>query len=197
MKTVYLIFQIRNRVRNLDVIKLYAYTTKKKLLNDFIENRDMSLFRVEEKDVPDTDFTQFQIIHAKERLTTMHFETLDIINGKRKTKNVSVTGPVYEEEFIFLNSDKIMNEIAKTTISTAKFLKDEYIQALQFFHYFEFDAYKSERAEFDSFYSGFNFDCDDDSLYGFPITEHLYFNCKYDQLSLFIYFYGQTLKVKE
>ena len=197
MKTVYLIFQIRNRVRNLDVIKLYAYTTKKKLLNDFIENRDMSLFRVEEKDVPDTDFTQFQIIHAKERLTTMHFETLDIINGKRKTKNVSVTGPVYEEEFIFLNSDKIMNEIAKTTISTAKFLKDEYIQALQFFHYFEFDAYKSERAEFDSFYSGFNFNCDDDSLYGFPITEHLYFNCKYDQLSLFIYFYGQTLKVKE
>ena len=90
-----------------------------------------------------------------------------------------------------------MNEIAKTTISTAKFLKDEYIQALQFFHYFEFDAYKSERAEFDSFYSGFNFDCEDDSLYGFPITEHLYFNCKYDQLSLFIYFYGQTLKVKE
>ena len=197
MKTVYLIFQIRNQARNLDLIKLYAYTTKKKLLNDFIENRDMSLFRVEEKEVTDTDFTQFQIIHAKERLTTMHFETLDIINGKRKTKNVSVTGPVYEEEFIFLNSDKIMNEIAKTTISTAKFLKDEYIRALQFFHYFEFDAYKSERAEFDSFYSGFNFDCDDDSLYGFPITEHLYFNCKYDQLSLFIYFYGQTLKVKE
>lgn len=197
MKTVYLIFQIRNQARNLDLIKLYAYTTKKKLLNDFIENRDMSLFRVEEKEVTDTDFTQFQIIHAKERLTTMHFETLEIINGKRKTKNVAVTGPIYEEEFIFLNSDKIMNEIAKTTIPTAKFLKDEYIRALQFFHYFEFDAYKSERAEFDSFYSGFNFDCDDDSLYGFPITEHLYFNCKYDQLSLFIYFYGQTLKVKE
>lgn len=195
MAKIYLLYKISDISRVLDPPIFYAYTDKKEMLKEFEDTREMKHFTVRKEYLDKDDYSIFKKRYAKYRLVHMGFITKIIKNGIYTADTVSIVGPLCEELFIMSKTDDITKELVKKTTEYAKYLNPDIIRLLNYFHYFDFSVMKDYNMD-DPFYSGFfPYETDERIFYDDFHREVFTPKMKYDQLSLFLYFYGYTMKV--
>ena len=194
MKTVYLFYEKYDKGPGND--RLYAYTTVKKLAEEFKAQRNMNHFIYEKTRMEDDYFKNFKFHYAKLRLIWMNLITKDCEHGRFVAKKVKTLGTVMEEEHIFVQSDRCINEFMKTlnryVLSIAD---DKVINALHLLKYYDFDAmhYRWEMKPAPEFYAGLiQYDTNEQRTY---MTNEQTIGFHYDQLALFVYWFGHMLKV--
>lgn len=195
MKTkmkLYIFYKMREREDSplLDVPQRYAITKSKKLRDDFMETRNMKLFHMMELEDTKEKIQELLTRHGSLRLTTMLFNTsYTDVDGVIQSQVVKITGTLMEEEFVYVNAEKLNLELASYTSELARCFKDIYITALHNFFYYEYMCYKYYQTEryTDPFMSG---------LIGTIDMEKKNSPLNYDTLSVFIYFFGNTMRMR-
>lgn len=154
---------------------IYAYTNDSSLAKKFIETRDMSRFIYKTDIIDKETYNEYMLKYKSQSLVKTEFVTSC---NKSFTKKRLVSLPVtqLEEEQVYVNADKILEELSKYTNISAALLNDNIKSALNELKYF--DIYK--------FYNSSN-------LYQ-SVMMPSDIDLHVDYLSLFIYFSGNTLK---
>lgn len=165
-----------------DTYPLYAITNKKKLAKRFMEERDMSKFIVN-ADHSFEELEQYSTYANRHRSCVL--EEYNLSSTDRKTGKVSKVNLVItynerqqiEEPDTFFFSEEFWNDIFTPT----KIFKDKYLEALR-----NFTLLQKLYAPDLSLYYGLSSEDDDyDAPDGFS----------YDEISLFVNLYGDTLKL--
>lgn len=169
-------------VQNLNGIinepQMYAFTDDISLMKEFKITRNMNFFLLKEVDIPKRIYQKFQDKYRGHKLTRTKFKT-------RNTNEIPTYTSVYtvctgiEEQSVFIKADRSLLEIGKYTESLG-FLKQEYLLALTVYSYFK--IYNFTNANTHSFYGN----C------GTFFEDELKF--EYDEFSLFLFFFGYTMK---
>lgn len=114
-------------------IILYAWTTKKRIRDEFIKNRS-KCFIYSKADIPDDMFHKFEIDYKESKLIYRVFNHYDDIN-KRITE-VACLCTIDESVVIEESSEEILGEIVyKYTNSDPSILKDEFKNSLDIILY--------------------------------------------------------------
>ena len=197
---VYLILRIRNMVRVLDVPDIYAFTTSKKIMKEFKRTRNMKVFLIKEIDTTREEYLDFAERYSERNLSLISLTTKTLTKyGVICKVPVSFIGTFYEEEYCYMRSNDIPKEAVKLTSPNAKFLKKEYLIALEILYYFDFAKFKSNEI-LNPLYSGFlpvNNDYHGDFEMNIYTDFDLPKSMSYDTLAIFYYFFGYTMKVNE
>ena len=204
---LYIFYKMKEREdsKTIDVSQVYAITKSKKLKNDFIKTRNMNLFHMKELEGEEREIQKYLKDYGRFRLTTMGFKTSCVVDGFIKEKEVFLTGTMMEEEMVFLNQNKIDSELIHYTNPYAKYLETSYMKALHELHYYEYlmfqdsvitpsfaSWYDEELAKEDPFFDGMRHIMDEEKA-SFEVR---YQGVNHDTLAIFIYFFGNTMKVK-
>lgn len=197
---VYLILRVRNMVRVLDIPDIYAFTTSKKIMKKFKKTRNMKVFFIKEIDTTREEYLKFAEKYGERNLSMISLTTKTVTKyGTICKVPVSFIGTFYEEEYCYMRSNDIPKEAVKLTNIYAKFLKKEYLIALERLYYFDFAKFKSNEI-LNPLYSGF---LPDNNEYHGDFEMNIYTDfdlpksISYDTLSIFYYFFGYTMKVNE
>lgn len=155
---------------------IYAYTNNNALAKRFIETRDMTKFVYKTDNIDKETFNQYVLKYKSQLLVDSK-----LVTQKNITEKQIISLPVtqLEEEQVYVNADKILEELSKYTNNTAQLFNDEILSALDKLKYF--DIY--------NFYNYHN-------IYYQSVIMPSDLNLNVDYLSLFIYFSGNTLKLK-
>ena len=186
---IYLFFEIGNRVRKYDEPRLYAWTYNKKIAERFKEERDMEkIFRLKIKSVnKNNGLRDFEDRYSKYRLVNIGFYTKKLNDdGVFIKESIKLVGTMKEEDSIILGGDELFNrEISKYINIYTEALKPKYLESLNFFKYFHYSVSLRKVTSYD-FYAGI-IENVESGIDPFP---------EIDELSMFLYFYGYTMKLK-
>lgn len=155
---------------------IYAYTNNNALAKRFIETRDMTKFVYKTDNIDKETFNQYVLKYKSQLLVDSK-----LVSQKNTTEKQIISLPVtqLEEEQVYVNADKILEELSKYTDISSRLFNNKIINALNELKYF--DIY--------NFYNYYN-------IYYQSVVMPSDLNLNVDYLSLFIYFSGNTLKIK-
>ncbi len=170
---------------------LYAFTNSKELKDKFVKFRNMNKF-IFRKDVgiSKKEYVKFSSKWHKYELITGQFYTRAEMHSKKIP--VSVLCTCAEEDTVLINSDRLWSE-CKSCLFDASILNSKYLRALNTLMYFKFYGFYKLRPKYDidDFYEPYY------SAYGPPtdfIMSELQEGYSYDDLKLFLRFFGDTFK---
>ena len=170
---------------------LYAFTNDKDFANKFKKYRNMNkfIFR-KETGVSKSEYNKFSSQWHKCELINGQFYTRGDILSKRVP--VSVLCTCKEEETVLINSDRMWDEYIDRFFDTSV-INDKYLNALNKLLYFKFYGFFKLRPKYDvdDFYEPYY------SAYGPPtdlILAEIQEGYQYDDLKLFLRFFGDTFK---
>lgn len=183
---LWLIYQVADSTGEFDTPVLYAVTTEKSLFKDFMNTRKTEYFRVIKKaDVLESNWRTFRNTHKAYRLIRVKVETSR--ETKFDPKHIEVVMTEREEELVYLRQDQIYQELAKHTFPNAKLFCEELIRALDVINFFEIYWYYADDRS--SFYSCYTKEMKDFNEYPEDMIR-----VKWDMFSIFMYFFGNTMK---
>lgn len=154
---------------------LYAYTHKKYLKELFEEERDMSLFSITKKDIEKDEYAKFKKEHSSLELGRRGFYTKsddDSLSGKEV---VYITATSSEEMDVYVKTDKVFLELGRFIVHEAEIMNDDIKEALMILYYFDVMRFNSE-------------------LEMLHFDPHPIQNFNVDELAVFLYLFGNTLK---
>lgn len=166
---------------------LYAYTTKKYLVDMFKEERNMDLFVVKKKDITKEQYAQFQKDHHNLELGRRGFYTSSSHSLSSK-QVVYITATKSEEFDVFVNTDTIILELGKSISPYSNAFNRELSESLSNIFYFAIKEF-TESTEY--------FLIGDESQYQYDTFtfNDTNFDFDFDELEVFIYLFGKTMKV--
>lgn len=170
---------------------LYAFTNKKEFANEFKKHRNMNKFIFhKETHVSQREYNEFSSKWRKCELINGQFYTRGNILNKRVA--VSVLCTCKEEETVMINSDRMWDEYMGCFFD-ASVINSKYLDALNKLMYFKFYGFFKLRPKYDvgDFYEPYY------SSYGPPadfILTEIQEGYQYDDLKLFLRFFGDTFK---
>ena len=180
MKTVYFIYK-NDKINS---PSLYAITDKKELKKSFMEERKKSLFIVKERELNKDEFKDIMKNNSNYLLERRGFITKPSSSNSllEKRCEVYLTTTSYEEMDVYIKSDSVVLEIAKYTDEVSTVFNDKLTKALYKLKYFDVMSYKN------SVFNVYN-----------PYVEPLSYKdgteiFRIDELGMFIYLYGNTMK---
>lgn len=191
---VYIIYKVRNRNNiTIDVPELYAFSTDKKLIDEFMKERKMKYFFVKEKDIGKKLYIKFQDKYNRKKLAYQPLYTRNEINPNTK-RTIRVLGTWDEIEDSAMRSDyKIFEELARYVSPDVFALKTEYIKALETLYYLEVCRFSwmqefpiGVRYLFDGLMG--------DNRSEYDEKEIIRTNLEYDEFAFYMYFYGWMYK---
>lgn len=178
---VYQFFKIASLDGPLPEPILYAFTNDKELSNAFTNTRNMKLFAKQIIDIPKKEYKEFADKHSGYILGSCGFTTRSTLSFNREQIARFVTTRS-EEQFVYTSSDKIITELSKHTKECSEIFNDDLIKALKILNYFDIFTFSMKNEYY--FYP---------TATEFNDTQDL--NLKYDMLELFVYFFGDTIKI--
>lgn len=189
---VYLFYFKRNPEYYDEVSPLYCYTDDKEMMEEFKKQRNMKRFICKKESISKSEYKEFMSKHPKLRLTYGRFYTASEIYGKRE--HVSVLCTWAEEESILKNSERIWNENSRYlfdgTIFKGKYLKSlEKLLFIKFYNFYKVKVIQSYDNFCNPYYSSYG------PVEDFIIDE-MNSSFSYDELKLFLKFYGNTFDEK-
>lgn len=155
---------------------MYAFTQRKSLAKSFKETRNMDNFIYKEVEIDEERYNRFVINYPKKNLIMSSLSTKDE-NGE--TIKIGIPLTYSEEEFVLLRNDTVIYELSKYTTSDIVMLNDGILEALSEINYFDVL----------SFYNNI-----DNESFNSVSMKLSYLDLSYDQLEIFLYFYGYMLK---
>lgn len=177
---LYLFLKIADSKGVYDNPIVYAFTKDKELANDFCRTRNMKIFYKKEIDVTKTVYNNYLLNYRGHLLTKSSFVTK---SNKSFVgyETVCLTVTVFEEETVYINADKTLEELAKYTSADSFMFNENIMNNLNIIKYF--DIFKFYSADSQTSYSYFNTIMPSD------------FNLRVDYLALFLHFYGNTMLI--
>lgn len=170
---------------------LYAFTNNKDFASDFKKYRNMNkfIFR-KETDISKSEYNSFSSKWHKCELTLGQFYTRGEVFGKRIPVTVLCT--YREEETVLINSDRLWEQYSDRFFD-ANIINNKYLSALNNLLYFKFYGFFKLRPKYDvsDFYEPYY------TAYGPPtdfILSEIQDGYDYDDLRLFLRFFGDTFK---
>lgn len=184
---LYIFYRVKNALgKLLDVPELYGFTTKKKIHDEFIEQRNMDIFHLIKKDLS-SDLTDEFIIRYKEK--ELHYQpmyTRNEINPMEK-KQINVLTTWNEIDKVILKTDIIFTELSKYVSPTIIYLKDDIIQSLDVLYYTQMCKFMTKLHESDSyFFSGLVTENEEKDI--------IRSNLDYDEFALYMFYVAYTYK---
>ena len=179
-------FYYRNPEFSDSVPILYAYTDNKEFAKEFESQRDHDNFFLIKKHITKSEFEEYNKTIRNLKIQKCSFYTKSFVYGRRVP--VQVLSTWKEEDTILHNGDNFWAEFEKYLFD-CKIFKSEYIRALEKLNFVKFYGFYRIK----SFYN-----CDDfyepyytsfgpvDGL----ISEELRSSYQYDDLQLFLHFFG-------
>lgn len=169
--------------------RLYAFTDKKELADEFMKTRDMEKFLLVKDDLSKEEYRFLKDKFRGCIITKTQFRTRSTEAFGESTL-VDVVCTWSEEESVLKNSERMWEQESKCLIDSTM-LKDEYIQALEKLLYIKFYGFYNPSITNDYFYEPYY------TAYG-PvenfILEDFKNNYVYDELMLFLKFFKCTFK---
>lgn len=183
---IYLLYFKSNPEFKDDIYTMYAYTDDKTMLNEFKSQRDMKKFKIKKEDISKEEYKIFDRNNKKMKLTYANIYTSDKLYGKRRSVKVLCTWR--EEEYIFKNSERLWEEYSRYLFDVRLF-KSKYLIALEKLLFVKFYMFYKNNQNRDYFYEPYynNFGPVEDL-----ILDDLKSSYSYDELSLFLKFFGNT-----
>ena len=178
---VYQFFQIATLNGPLPEPILYAFTNDKELSNAFTNTRNMKLFAKQVINIPKKEYKEFADKHRGYILGSCGFTTRSTLSFDRE-QIARFVATRSEEQFVYTSSDKIITELSKHTKECSEIFNDDLIKALKILNYFDIFTFSMKNEYY--FYP---------TATEFNDTQDL--NLKYDMLELFVYFFGDTIKI--
>lgn len=178
---VYQFFQIATLNGPLPEPMLYAFTNDKELSNAFTNTRNMKLFAKQVINIPKKEYKEFADKHRGYILGSCGFTTRSTLSFDRE-QIARFVATRSEEQFVYTSSDKIITELSKHTKECSEIFNDDLIKALKILNYFDIFTFSMKNEYY--FYP---------TATEFNDTQDL--NLKYDMLELFVYFFGDTIKI--
>lgn len=191
---VYIIYRIRNRHNMLiDVPEIYAFSSDKKLINKFKNERKMEYFLIKEKDIDKKLYKEFKDKYNRKELHYESLYTRNELNPSGK-QSVHILGTWDEIEDSAVHSDsKIFGELARYASPEIFAFKSKYIEALETLYYLEVCRFSwmqtfplGVRHMFDGLMNG------DRDVY--DEKEIIRSNLEYDEFAFYMYFHGWMYK---
>ena len=178
---VYQFFKVATLDGPLSEPLLYAFTDDKKLSNEFTNTRNMKLFAKQVIDIPKKEYKEFADKHRGYILGSCGFTTRSGLSpdGEQIARFVATRS---EEQFVYTSSDKIISELSKHTKECSEIFNDDLLKALKIINYFDIFTFSVQNEYY--FYP---------ETIPFNDTQDL--NLKYDMLELFVYFFGDSIKL--
>lgn len=158
---------------------LYAYTTKKQVKEDFLEERNEKMFYIKEVEMSKKDFFDFESTKKEYELARRGYESKSSPSLTSEPTHIYITSTGYEEIDTYEKSDQFIYELAIHDIPYVEILNKEVLNILNNLYYFEIQKWATVDNYFFSGVKSFDFD----SL-----------NLKPDMFSIFIKLYGYTMK---
>lgn len=189
---IYLFYFKRNPEYYDEISPLYCYTDDKKIMEEFKKQRNMKRFICKKESISKKEYKEFVSKHPKLRLTYGQFYTASKTYGKREPVSILCTWS--EEESILKNSERFWNENVRYLFDGSIF-KEKYLKSLENLLFMKFyDFYKIKTIQsYDNFYDPYY------NSYG-PvenfIVDDMNSSFSYDELKLFLKFYGNTFDLK-
>lgn len=178
---VYQFFQIATLNGPLPEPILYAFTNDKELSIAFINTRNMKLFAKQVIDIPKKEYKEFADKHRGYILGSCGFTTRSTLLSDRE-QIVRFVATRSEEQFVYTSSDKIITELSKHTKECSEIFNDDLLKALNILNYFDILTFSMKN-----------------EYYFYPASTEFNdvqdLNLKYDMLELFVYFFGDTIKI--
>ena len=178
---VYQFFKVATLDGPLSEPLLYAFTDDKKLSNEFTNTRNMKLFAKQVIKIPKKEYKEFADKHRGYILGSCGFTTRSGLSpdGEQIARFVATRS---EEQFVYTSSDKIISELSKHTKECSEIFNDDLLKALKIINYFDIFTFSVQNEYY--FYP---------ETIPFNDTQDL--NLKYDMLELFVYFFGDSIKL--
>lgn len=175
---IYLFLLIGDNRGSFDTPIIYAFTPEKRLAKKFIETRNMDMFIEKTVDVNKNEYNNYLINYKGHLLVDSGFVTSSN-NCFSNISTVKLVVTQHEEETVFIKADIVLMELSKYTSPISELFNTELLDALSEVEYINI----------------FNFYLMNNQ--GYP--SHLKLspseiNVSIDYLSLFLYFYGYTMK---
>lgn len=184
---IWLFIRYANKKGKLDMPRLYAFTKKKRIANEFKKVRNMEHFLMKEKDITTDEYYDIckKFVSLELRLTGL--KTFN--KEERKTSIVYLPITKNEEEIAIIKGDDLLeNELIRKSYMDFSMINSKYFNALDVIDYFDHHL-QNTVFEDQYFYSG---------LYNMReiTTKYNFIDSKYniDQLAFFLYFFGETMK---
>lgn len=158
---------------------LYAYTTKKEVKNNFLEERNKNMFYTKEVEMNKKEFFDFESTKKDYELARRGYESKSSPSLISESIHIYITSTGFEEIDVYQKSDQFIYELAIHDIPYAEILNKEVLKSLDELYYFKIQKWVTIDNYFFSGVQPFDFD----SL-----------NLKPDMFSIFIKLYGYTMK---
>lgn len=178
---VYQFFKVASLDGPLPEPILYAFTNDKELSNAFTNTRNMKLFAKQVIDIPKKEYKEFADKHSGYILGSCGFTTRSALSFDRE-QIVRFVATRSEEQFVYTSSDKIITELSKHTKECGEIFNNDLLKALNILNYFDILTFSMKNEYY--FYP---------AATEFNDVQDL--NLKYDMLELFVYFFGDTIKI--
>ena len=180
MKKVYFIYK-NDKINS---PHLYAITDKKELKKSFLNERKKSLFIVKERELNKDEFNEIMKKHSSYMLGRRGFETKfpSSYNSLKNVTTVYLTATDYEEMDVFTKTDNVILELSKYTDEESEVFNDKLLKALDTIMYFYCMQYGN------TVVNSYNYFLD-----GIDVIGSMK-DFKIDELGVFIYLFGNTLK---
>lgn len=182
---LYIFYRIKDaRGCVLDVPELYGFTNKKKLRDDFKEQRNMDIFHLIVKDVNETFIKDFIDRYKHRELSYQKMYTRNPINPMDKT-TIEVLTCWAEIDRIMTKADIIFDELKRYVNPAIFYLKTEYIEALDDLYYLTVCKFSKPQLNTPSF-AGLEDYSNEKGI--------LQSNLDYDEFALYMYYVAYTYK---
>ena len=178
---VYQFFKVASLNGPLPEPMLYAFTNDKELSTAFTNTRNMKLFAKQVIDIPKKEYKEFADKHSGYILGSCGFTTRSTLSFDRE-QIARFVATRSEEQFVYTSSDKIITELSKHTKECSEIFNDDLLKALNILNYFDILTFSMKNEYY--FYP---------AATEFNDVQDL--NLKYDMLELFVYFFGDTIKI--
>lgn len=189
---VYMFIQMADRRGILDIPRLYAYTTDKNLYQRFMELRDMSLFIKKVCKMNSDEYNDLKKKYSSEILRNVALKTFDKDSFESSVCLLPMTG--IEDEISIIKGEEMLNtEFRRKCKYEFSYISNKYLPALNTIGYFDFYISCGDPVmnyeESNMFFSGKR---DLAMLLDRYQLRSILFD--HDQLALFLYFFGWSMK---
>lgn len=180
MKKVYFIYK-NDKINS---PSLYAITDKKDLKNSFMKERKKSLFVVKERELNKDEYNEIMKSSRSYLLGRRGFVTKPSsgYSTLKERCEVYLTATSKEEMDVFIKTDAVMLEVSKYTDEVSEVFNTKLMKALNTLKYYDLLAYRNNVYNTYSYFTQ-------------PLESTISSSdFKIDELGVFLYFYGYTLK---
>ena len=181
IKKIYKIFRVADRNGRLAEPFLYAFTDNPDYLKNFKSTRNMKFFCVNTEEMDKREFMMFADKEGYgKKLCLRTYKTKADEDSIKPYKRINLIVTEDEDIKTSMHVDGILEELAKYTCDMS-FLENKYLKALHQLYFFDVFVWNKE-AEVLPFYDGIKEN-------SFDRIDELQF----DQLEVFLFFFGNTM----